>query len=29
MLKLMGMDVKLDEVLERMGEEEDDEEEPD
>jgi hypothetical protein len=29
MLKLMGMDVKLDEILEPMGGEEDDEEEPD
>jgi hypothetical protein len=29
MLKLMAMDVKLDEILERMNGEEDDEEEPD
>ena len=29
MLKLMGMDVKLDEILERMNGEADDEEEPD
>ena len=29
MLKLMDMDVKLDEILERMNGEEEDEEEPD